>query len=173
MNNDRHPLGGVLLRVGEVVIRYGLVLVIFWVGCLKFTDYEAKNIFPYASNSPLVSWAYQILDVRNFSRALGAVEITLAVLIALRPVQATLSAIGSLGAIAMFLTTLSFLLTTPGVWEPGYGFPSLSGAPGQFLAKDFVLLGAAIWTAGEALLAAPDMNRSSSMQKSGSSNIAA
>ncbi len=54
----------------------------------------------------------------------------------------------------MFLITLSFLLTTPGVWQPGYGFPALSPSPGQFLAKDLVLLGAAIWTAGEALRAA-------------------
>jgi uncharacterized membrane protein YkgB len=53
----------------------------------------------------------------------------------------------------MFLITLSFILTTPGVWQEGYGFPALSGA-GQFLIKDLLLLGAAIWTAGEALQAA-------------------
>lgn len=35
----------------------------------------------------------------------------------------------------------------------GYGFPFPSPMPGQFLAKDIVLLGAAIWTAGEALSA--------------------
>ncbi len=85
---------------------------------------------------------------------LGIVEISLAILIAARPVRPKLSAIGSLGAIVMFLTTLSFLLSTPGVWQPGYGVPALSPSPGQFLAKDLVLLGAAIWTAGEALGAA-------------------
>ncbi len=83
------------------------------------------------------------------------VEITLGILIALRPVAPKLSAIGSLGAIIMFLITLSFTLTTPGVWQPGYGFLFPSPFPGQFLAKDILLLGAAIWTAGEALLAAP------------------
>ncbi len=81
------------------------------------------------------------------------VGLALALLIAARPFSPRASAIGSLGAIAMFLTTLSFLLTTPGVWQPNYGFPSLSGSPGQFLIKDVVLLGAAIWTAGEASLA--------------------
>jgi uncharacterized membrane protein YkgB len=40
----------------------------------------------------------------------------------------------------MFLTTLSFMLSTPRVWQPGYGFPFLSGA-GQFLVKDLLLLG--------------------------------
>jgi reactive chlorine resistance protein C len=95
------------------------------------------------------------LDIRNFSRALGMVEVTLALLIAARSVSPRASLIGSLAAIAMFPTTLSFLLTTPGVWQPNYGFPSLSGSPGQFLVKDIVLLGAAVWTAGEAWLAIP------------------
>jgi uncharacterized membrane protein YkgB len=53
----------------------------------------------------------------------------------------------------MFMTTLTFLFTTPGVIEPSLGFPALSAVPGQFLIKDAVLLGAALWTAGEALQA--------------------
>jgi uncharacterized membrane protein YkgB len=53
----------------------------------------------------------------------------------------------------MFLTTLTFLVTTPG-WEPSLGgFPALSAMPGQFVLKDVVLLGAALFTAGEALSA--------------------
>ena len=56
----------------------------------------------------------------------------------------------------MFLMTLSFLFSTPG-WESSLGgFPSLSGGVGQFLLKDLVLLGAAIWSLGEALTAKPD-----------------
>jgi uncharacterized membrane protein YkgB len=55
----------------------------------------------------------------------------------------------------MFATTLSFLLTTPGVWEASLGgFPAISVLPGQFLLKDVVLLGAALFSAGEALEAA-------------------
>ena len=53
----------------------------------------------------------------------------------------------------MFLTTLTFLFSTPGVIEPSLGFPALSALPGQFLIKDVVLLGAALWTTGEALRA--------------------
>src|SRR5260370_7214873 len=60
----------------------------------------------------------------------------------------------------MFLTTLSFLFSTPG-WEPSLGgFPALSGAVGQFLLKDVVLLGAAIWSLGEALTSCRDGLRS-------------
>jgi reactive chlorine resistance protein C len=50
----------------------------------------------------------------------------------------------------MFVITLSFLFSTPG-WEPSLGgFPALSGAVGQFLIKDVVLLGAALWSLDEA-----------------------
>ena len=46
--------------------------------------------------------------------------------------------------------TLSFLFSAPG-WEPSLsGFPALSASVGQFLIKDVGLLGAAIWTCGEA-----------------------
>ena len=83
---------------------------------------------------------------------LGVVEVAIAALIALRPLSARASAVGSALAVGMFATTLSFLLTTPGVWEPTLGgFPALSAVPGQFLLKDVVLLGAALWTLGEAL----------------------
>ena len=142
------------LTWGALMLRYGLVIVVAWIGCLKFTAYEAQGIAPLVSHSPLLSWAYAFLSERNFSRALGTVELALAFLIALRPVAPKASALGSIGAIFMFLTTLTFLITTPGVWQEGYGFPALSGPVGQFLIKDLVLLGAAVWTAGEALRAA-------------------
>lgn len=73
-------------------------------------------------------------------------------------ISARLSPLGSLASIGMFLITLTFLATTPGVWQKEYGFPSLSPA-GQFLLKDLVLLGAAIWTAGESLRAARETAR--------------
>ena len=53
----------------------------------------------------------------------------------------------------MFLITLTVMFSTPGVIAPGYSFPVLSANVGQFLAKDLLLLGAAIWTAGESLVA--------------------
>jgi reactive chlorine resistance protein C len=51
----------------------------------------------------------------------------------------------------MFLPTLSFILSTPG-WETSLGgFPALSVLPGQFLPKDVILLGAALWLLGKSL----------------------
>jgi len=140
-------------RIGGWMIRYALVLVIFWYGCLKFTAYEAHNMVPLASHSPLMFWVYSIFDLRNFARALGTVEIIIALLLALRPISPKLSILGSLGAIAMFITTLSLMFSTPGVIQPGYGFPALAAYPGGFLLKDTVNISVAIWTLGESLRA--------------------
>lgn len=146
--------GRTLENLGAYIIRYGLVAVLLWVGLLKFTAYEAEGIQGLVANSPLFSWAYGIMSVRTFSAVLGGIEIVLGLLIALRYVAPKLSALGSFGAIIMFLLTLTFLLSTPGVWQPDYGFPFLSPMPGQFLAKDLLALGAAVWCAGEAQRAA-------------------
>lgn len=136
--------------VGQLVLRYGLVLVIGWIGLMKFTGYEARGIQPLVVNSPLMSWMYGVLTVREFSVALGIVEVSIAILIGLRPWSARATAVGSGAAVLMFLTTLSFLFSTPG-WEPSLGgFPAVSAFPGQFLLKDVVLLGAAVWSCGEA-----------------------
>ncbi len=151
--------GWTLVRIGGAVLRYGLVAVLLWVGALKFTAYEAEGIQPLVSNSPLLAWSYQVLSVEGFARVLGIVEIALGLMIATRPVWPQVSALGSLGAVGMFLITLTFVFTTPGVWQPGYGFPFPSPMPGQFLAKDIVLLGAALWSAGEALRAAGGEDR--------------
>lgn len=124
-------------------LRWGLVLVLVWIGGMKFTTYEAEGIQLFVENSPLMSWAYSLFSVRTFSAFLGVSEIVIASLIAARPVSILASRIGNAMAVGMFLTTSSFLLTTPGVWEASLGgFPALSVIPGQFLVKDLVLLGA-------------------------------
>jgi uncharacterized membrane protein YkgB len=136
--------------VGRELARYGLVVVIAWIGFMKFTAYEAEGISPFVANSPLMSWVYGLMSVRGFSAVLGVVEVAIAILIAVRPFSPRASAFGSALAVGMFLTTLSFLFTTPGVWESGAGgFPALSALPGQFLIKDLALLGISLWSLGE------------------------
>jgi len=101
-----------------------------------------------------MSWVYDVFSANTVARGLGTLEIVAAILIALRPFSARLSAIGSAMAIVLFCGTLSFLFTTPGVATRFVGpIPVLSALPGQFLLKDVVLMGVAIWTLGEALQA--------------------
>jgi uncharacterized membrane protein YkgB len=148
--NTKSNAGTGIQIAGALVLRYGLVLVIGWIGLMKFTGYEAKGIEPLVAHSPVMGWMYSFLSVQTFSDVLGVVEVAIAILIGLRPWSAKASALGSAAAVFMFLTTLSFLFSTPG-WEPSLGgFPSLSALPGQFLLKDVVLLGAALWSFGEA-----------------------
>jgi uncharacterized membrane protein YkgB len=73
----------------------------------------------------------------------------------LRLLSLRLSALGSAMGLLLILSTLSFLFTTPGATVAAAGgFPVLSVLPGQFLLKDLVLVGAALWTLGDSLGAA-------------------
>lgn len=133
---------------GAAIIRYGLALVLLWIGAMKFTAYEAEGISGFVQNSPLFSWAYSVFGKQGFSNLLGVVEVAIALLIASRAFAPKVSAVGSLLAVGMFLSTLSFLFTTPGAFLEGT--PLGLSVPGQFLLKDVVLLGAALWSAAEA-----------------------
>jgi uncharacterized membrane protein YkgB len=148
---SRVEVGERISTLGAFLVHYGFVFVVGWIGAMKFTAYEAAAIQPLVANSPLLSWVYLLLSTQAFSNILGITEIAIAVMIALRPFAASVAAVGSGLAVMMFLTTLSFLLSTPG-WESSLGgFPALSVVPGQFLLKDVVLLGAAVWLLGDTL----------------------
>lgn len=45
-----------LTTLTDLAARYSLVLVIAWIGALKFTSYEAHGIEPLVAHSPLMSW---------------------------------------------------------------------------------------------------------------------
>jgi uncharacterized membrane protein YkgB len=137
--------------LGSVLVRYGLVVVIAWIGALKYTATEAARIQTFIEHSPSMSWMNSLLSERALSGVLGAIEILAAALIAVRPWMPRASAAGSALATLLFVGTLSFLFTTPGVADAAAGgFPALSST-GQFLLKDLVLLGASVWTLGDSL----------------------
>ncbi|WP_338763869.1 DUF417 family protein [Nocardia vulneris] len=139
-----------LPQLGAAISRYGLALVILWIGAMKFFSFEAQGIQSLIASSPLMSWLYDFLSVDALSAVIGVVEVVIGLLIVAWRFAPRAALLGSLGAVLLFLTTLSFMLTSPGVWQPGYGFPFL-GAGGGFLLKDLVLLGVSVVTAGEAL----------------------
>lgn len=140
------------MSLGHLICRYGLVVVLAWIGVGKYVKMESRTLIEH---SPLMSWVYDVFSVTTVAYALGTAEIVAALLIAARPVSARLSAVGSAMAIVLFCGTLSFLFTTPTVVAGHFGpIPVLSGLPGQFLLKDLVLIGVAVWSLGEALHAA-------------------
>ena len=169
-------------RFAMGVLRVGLVIVLVWIGSLKFVSYEADSIVPLVANSPMMRFLYhQPADYRShmnregelnaqhrawhqengtygFSHGLGIVIVLIGVLIALYPIKPELSALGSCLLILMSCTTLSFLITTPEAWVPAlgdanHGFPYLSGA-GRLIVKDCIMLGAALVTLADSAKAA-------------------
>lgn len=147
----RHAPADDLASVGSSVLRSGLATNLLWIGTLKFKQYEVETIDPLLRSSPLFSRLREKLGARRLARVIGIAEIAVGSLIAAKPVAPKAAA--SLGAVGMFLTTLSFLVTTPEARQEGEGM--LVPSPvGQFLFKDTVLLAAALLTAAESLRAA-------------------
>ena len=134
-------------EVGVGVLRYGIVFLLVVIGAAKYFAFEAEAIKPLVENSPFLSWMLGAFGVQGTSNIIGTIEIAIGIAIAVRPFAPTVSAIGSAAGVGTFLTTLSFLFSTPGAL-------SLQHPAGGFLMKDVVLLGACIVTAAEAIKAA-------------------
>jgi reactive chlorine resistance protein C len=128
----------------RIVLRFSIVLLLIVWGAAKFTKPEAEAIKPLVEHSPFLGWMYAVLSVGAASAVIGVMELTFAALMIVPRWFPRLSFYGSIGAAITFLTTLSFLVTTPGL------FASNSLMAG-FLMKDSVLLGAALFTASDAL----------------------
>ena len=81
-----------------------------------------------------MSGLYDIFTVNTISALLGEVEIATAVLLCVKPWWPRISIVGSVMAIGLFLATLSFLFTTPGVAKASAGgFPVLSASSSKTL----------------------------------------
>ena len=162
-------------RIGMAMLRIGLIIVLTWIGALKFADYEADSIVPLVANSPIMAFVYshpapeyraymnkegetvpahhewQVSNrTYTVSRALGCLIVLIGLLIALHGPLPQIASIGSALLVLMACTTLSFIVTTPEAWVPAlgsttHGFPFLSGV-GRLIIKDSIMLGAAVVT---------------------------
>jgi reactive chlorine resistance protein C len=139
----------VVTTIGIEVCRYALIVVIGVIGLSKFTSGEAAAIAPLVLHSPFLAWT-AIFGSQATSDAIGSVELLIVVLLLARPFSARAGALGAALAVGTFLTTSSFLLTTPHVFTFNNGLAILSDV-GAFLIKDLGLLGASIVVLGEAL----------------------
>lgn len=134
-------IGARVQTIGTTLLRYGLAAMLLMGGASKWTPAEAEAIRPWVSRSPFLSWIYNVATVQGGSEIIGIIEVTAALLIVVRHWFPRATVVGSSLAIMTFVITLSFLVTTP------HQSPDAQG----FLMKDFFLLGAAIWSTGEAL----------------------
>ena len=136
---------GVGSRSSLALLRWALIIVFLWFGCMKFTGYEAMGNAPLIAHSPIMSWMNFVFGVQGASDVIGTIELSTAVVLILGAFNAVASAVGAAMSCATFVITLTFFLSTPGVAEPAAGgFPAISAPIGQFLLKDLVLLAASL-----------------------------
>jgi uncharacterized membrane protein YkgB len=157
-----HERGNGASRLGALLLRLSLVMIFVPIGLQKFTSYEAQAIEPFVANSPLFSWAYESFGLQATSNIIGTVEIAigLALAVGLFARGSLVAVIGGAASIVVHLVTLSFLLTTPDIFDrSASGLPVLTPQFGQFLMKDLVLLAASIFIYGESKWARSSMRK--------------
>ncbi len=96
---------------------FSAVIALLWIGIFKFTPTEAQAIVPLIKHHPLSFWLYDVLSIQAVSNIVGAVEILIAILLLLSLKLNVLRKYVGMAIILMFLTTLSFLIFTPGMWR--------------------------------------------------------
>jgi len=77
-----------IARLGSGVMRWSLVLFFIGFGIYKFTPDETAGVAPLMAHSPVLFWVGPLLGQRGGSDLIGAIEIALGTMIALRHVQA-------------------------------------------------------------------------------------
>ena len=129
------------------VMLAGLLIVLLWIGAMKFTAVEARGIEPLIRTSPLFSWSLNFVEIQTVSYVIGVIELVTVVLLAGHWFNRRLYGYGLAAASFTFVLTLSFMASFAGSWEADLGgFPAISRT-GQFLIKDLALLAvcAALW----------------------------
>lgn len=129
-------------RLSIKLIWSGVLLVMLWIGGMKFTQFEADGIERLMSTSPFFSWIYDLFSVLHGSYFIGIIELVavLGLLFGLKYSRANY--VGLALAALTFAATQTFIISLP-AYEVGHGFPLLTGS-GQFIIKDLVLLAGCI-----------------------------
>ncbi len=122
--------------LGFKVAAFGTILILFWVGLYKFTATEAYAIIPLVKNHFATFWLYDIFSIQMVSNLIGSFEVIIACGVIIGFKYRKIARLSSIGLIVMFITTLSFLFTTPG------SFTIINGLPGYkyFSHTDFFIL---------------------------------
>ena len=122
-------------RASLGLLRWALVVIFLWFGVGKFTGHTVNRFTQFVAHSPITHWLLTVLGVEGARHVVGILELSTAAALIVGSLNAFASALGAAMSCVTYLITLSFLLTTPGVSEPGVG---------GFLLKDLVLLAASL-----------------------------
>lgn len=134
------------------LLRFGIFIVMAWIGGLKAFQYEADGVIPFVANSPFMSFFLNknVSDADNykpnknkegevvpenikwhesngtypFSYGLGTVICIIRILVLLGIWFPKIGIIGGILTFGMSMVTLTFLITTPETWVPDLGGPN-------------------------------------------------
>jgi len=111
---------------------FPVILVLLWIGGMKFTLLEAKGIEDLVSTSPLMSWMYDVWDLQTTSNLIGVYDIVALTLLILAVFKQQLLLPAVLMSGAVFIVTQSFFLS----WPAALSSETLLSTGGHFLIKD-------------------------------------
>ncbi|WP_077285072.1 DUF417 family protein [Cognaticolwellia aestuarii] len=116
---------------------FPVVLVLLWIGGMKFTLLEAKGIEGLVSSSPLMAWMYGFWDIQTTSNLIGVYDILALSLVISAIFQQKLLIPAVLMSGAVFAVTQSFFLSFSGALSS----ETLLTTTGHFLIKDLWFIG--------------------------------
>ncbi len=133
-----------ITKIGYILGVSATALVLLWIGILKFTPGEADAIKGYVENSIVISWLYMIGSVQQVSNIIGVFEIVTGLLLLISFVSKRAGKIAGYMALFIFVTTTSFLVTTPAIWKISQGVLITD----FFVLKDLAYLAVALQVIG-------------------------
>ena len=125
----------------------GMIVMLLWAGSYKMTAPGAEGIVPLVSNSPLISWHFQVFGIYRGSDLIGLTEIIAALLLVAGKFKPKAGIVGGMVSTVMFFVTSTMLITTPDaiIKVNGIGYMSFLGL---FLFKDILSLGVSFYLIG-------------------------
>lgn len=112
-------LNQIAYRIGV----FGTVIILIWVGLFKFTAVEAEAIKALVENHFAMGWMYKFMSVQQVSNLIGVFEVVTGIGLTLSFFNKKVAMCAGLASAFIFVTTLSFLFTTPGVFKQVENFP--------------------------------------------------
>lgn len=128
------------VRGAREIMLAGLIVVLAWIGAMKFTAPEANGVWPLLTSSPVFNWWLTDFGKQTASNIIGVIELFTVALLTGFWWNRRAYEVGLFLSAATFVATLSFLVTFKTSWSGGWPFLSETG---HFLLKDAVLLAAA------------------------------
>jgi uncharacterized membrane protein YkgB len=152
-------------NLDQRLVRAAMVFTFYIFGYQKWFGFEAHQIVPFISHSPIVFWLIPVFGINGAGYFLGTTEWLFGTLILLGFWHPRLGILGALGSIVTFVGTVTIIPLFPNGWatEAG-GFPAFY-VPIGFLMKDFLFLAVSFY------LLKQDLTRAAAAAERGSSDI--